>query len=364
MPTVLDGTFFDSKRENMNLVTRCIPLGTLPYDSVEAITRMAAKLFEKSPFIPMLPKISEEDTLVYRTLQNIPGVQISSKKIRLKPASNHYKQNMAKLEKAFKHPTLDNLEPFAITSPFMEKYLQMIKKFNSPNAIINLLGPFTISQMLMNAAEEQMLADKTFRKLFIQSVCVKALWMIEKIKTINPNTEPLIMLEEPLLGQLGNLKRENEDITIELVTSLFSKVIEKLKKAGAIVGIQCLEKCDWKIPINAGVDIISYDAYNNPNNLCIIPDQVNEFLERGGKINWAIVPVKNETLIKSLNIDNISKRLFVTMQGLIIAGVPENIVYNSALVSIQGNTDNLPVIFAEKAIILSSQLAKKIPIKT
>ena len=40
----------------------------------------------------------------------------------------------------------------------------MIKKFNSPNAIINLLGPFTISQMLMNAAEEQMLADKTFRK--------------------------------------------------------------------------------------------------------------------------------------------------------------------------------------------------------
>ena len=52
------------------------------------------------------------------------------------------------------------------------------------------------------------------------------------------------------------------------------------------------------------------------------------------------------------------------MQGLINAGVSENYVYNSALVSIQGNVDKLPIIFAEKAIILASQLAQRIPLKT
>ena len=68
-------------------------------------------------------------------------------------------------------------------------------------------------------------------------------------------------------------------------------------------------------------------------------------------------------MVKGLNIDYVEKRLFATMEGLIIAGVPETMVYNSALVSVQGDVDKLPLIFAEKALILSLQLAKRIPIK-
>lgn len=347
----------------MKLATRCIPLGALPYDDIGTATRMAAKLFEKLPFVATLPNVSTEDTIINRTLTNIPGIRVTGNKIEIKITSNHYKQWMSKLEKAFNHPNVNNLEPFAIDSPFLEKYFQMINKFKSPNAVINLLGPFSLSQMLDNIAEEEMLIDKTYRKLFIQAVCVKALWAINKIKEINKDTVPLIILEEPLFGQLGDIKRENDDITVEIVTSLFSRVVEKLKSAGAYVGVQCMEKCDWKIPINAGVDLISFDAYNNPNNLCIIPEQITNFIARGGKINWGIVPVTNEAMVKNLNIDLISNRLFSTLEQLVIAGVSEPFVYNSAYVSIQGNVDKLPIIFAEKAIILTNQLSKRIPVK-
>ena len=217
--------------------------------------------------------------------------------------------------------------------------------------------------MLMQTAEEQMLVDKTYRKLFIQAVCVKALWMIEKVKEINPEIVPVVMLEEPMFGKLGDIKRENEDISVELVTNMFSRVVEKLKQSGAIVGLQCFGKCDWKIPINAGVDIISFDAYNNPNNLSIIPEVITEFIARGGCINWGIVPVNNEAIVKDLNVDNITSRLFKTFELLIIAGVPADYVYKSALVSIQGNLNHLPIIFAEKAAILADQLSKRLPIK-
>ena len=363
MPTNSTARFLKVRESLMKLVTKCIPLGALPYDSIETATRMVAKLFEKMPFVAMLPKVEKDDTIVKRTLENIPGIMMNNSKVEVKITSNHYKQGMANLEKAFNHPNHDTLAPFAMTSPFMEKHFQLIKKFNSPNTVINLLGPFTLSQMLLNSAEEQMLTDKSFRKLFIQAVCVKALWAIEQIKYVNPNTVPIVMLEEPLYGKLGDIKRENEDVTVELVTTLFARVIEKLKEAGAIVGIQCLDKCDWKIPINAGVDIISFDAYNNPNNLCIIPEQITEFLERGGKINWGIVPVMTESLVKSLNIDIVSKRLFSTLQCLIDVGVDAKSLCNSSLVSIQGDVDKLPIIFAEKAIILATQLAKRIPNK-
>ena len=72
----------------------------------------------------------------------------------------------------------------------------------------------------------------------------------------------------------------------------------------------------------------------------------------------------SESIVKALNIDIVTNRLFATMQGLILSGVPEHLVYNSALVSIQGNVDKLPLIFAEKAVILATQLAKRIPVKS
>ena len=314
------------------------------------------------PSLPELPIISAEDNIVSRTLENIPGIRIKDKRVRLKIESNHYKQNMIKLDRAFNNPVIENLQPFAINSPYMEKFLQLIKKFKSPNAVINLIGPFTITQILENVAEEQMLIDKTYRKLFIQAVCVKALWIIKKIKEASPDTVPLIILEEPEFGKLGDIKRENDDISIEIVTALFSRVIDKLHDAGALVGIQCLDKCDLKIPINAGVDLISFDAYNNPNNLSILPEQIIEFVSRGGKINWGIIPTTNEATIKAINLDEMEKRLFATFENLIIAGVPTKFVYNSAYVSVQGDLEKQPLIFAEKAIILASQLAKKIPV--
>ena len=347
----------------MKLAPRNFPFGAVTYEDIDSTKRMMVKLYEQNPYLPFLPNISEDDTILNRTFTNFPGIKIKDKKIVFKVGSTSYKQGIVKLEKAYNSPTLANLEPFAIESPFLGMFLKIIKKVKSKQAYINLLGPFTISQILNKTAEEQVLLDKSYRKLFVQALCVKALWIIEKIKEVSPETVPVIVLEEPLLHQFGVLKKEDSEVTLEIVTNLLSRTIEKIKSSGALVAVQSMEKCDWKIPINAGVDIISYDAYNNPNNLCIIPEAVIDFISRGGKINWAIVPVMSESMVKGLNIDYVEKRLFATMEGLIIAGVPETMVYNSALVSVQGDVDKLPLIFAEKALILSSQLAKRIPIK-
>lgn len=348
----------------MQIASRCLPLGALPYTNTESTMRMSAKLFENMPSLMVLPMLDSEETIVTRTLQNVPGIKFKDKRILLKTTSNQFKHAIVDLDATYNNPTEDALEAYAINSVFLSSFFDLLKKFQSPNACINLLGPFSLSQMVETSAEEHALTDKSYRKLFIQAIAVKALWIVNQIKKISPKTTPIIVLEEPMLGQIGNLKRENEDVTVDMITNLFTKAVEKIKEAGAIVAVQCMEKCDWKVPIAAGVDIISFDAYNNPNNLCIIPEQVTEFLEKGGRINWAIVPVMSESIVKALNIDIVTNRLFATMQGLILSGVPEHLVYNSALVSIQGNVDKLPLIFAEKAVILATQLAKRIPVKS
>ncbi len=346
----------------MKFASRCLPTGKLPYENVGAATRMMAKLFENMPYIPVLPKVSAEDTILKRTVSNIPGFCIDDKGHLIIKKDRDFEGKFARLERAFSKPSKETLDEFGFDAVFLEKFLQMLKKFKSPQACVNLIGPFSISQMIVTDYPLPLLTDKSYLKLFIDAVCVKAFWIIEKIKEYSPETVPIIMLEEPILGRFGEIKRQDESITVEVVTRLFSRTIEKIKTAGADVGIQCLDKCNWQIPINAGVDLITFDAYNNPNNLNIIPDTVADFISRGGKINWGIVPTMTEAIVKSLNIEYLKKRLFTTLDGLVMAGVPSTFVYNSAVVSPQGDLDHLPLIFAEKALILTSQLSKKIPV--
>lgn len=345
-------------------LSRCLPVGDLPYDTDKAATKMIVKLFEDMPYLANMPLVSEDETLLHRTFGDLPGVKVQGKKVVFKDGLASLKSKLLLLDSTFNNPVLENIEKFQFSSYFLPKYLQIVERIKPRETIINLLGPFSIALTLVTKDNVPFIADKFFRKYLIQAVTVRALWIINKIKMLSPDTRPIIMLEEPLLYKIGEALRNNDEISRETIINMLGKITSKIQETGAFVGIQCFEKCDWKVPIEAGVNIISFDAYNNPNNLNIIAEQINEFLAKGGRINWGIVPVMNEKIVKDLSLDYVFDRLIKTFEGLIIAGASERLVYNHAMVSIQGNINHLPIIFAEKALIISSQLAKRIPIKS
>ena len=83
----------------MNKKMRYLPLGVLPYESVEPATRMMVKLFEKIPYCPFLSKITKDETLLTATLRKIPGISVTDKNISFNPTSATYNQALAKLDK-------------------------------------------------------------------------------------------------------------------------------------------------------------------------------------------------------------------------------------------------------------------------
>ena len=76
----------------MKFTTRCLPLGSLPYDNLEAVSRMEVKLFEHFPFLPFLPNLDKDDNITKRTLHNIPCIKIKDGKPSLKGDLEHYKK--------------------------------------------------------------------------------------------------------------------------------------------------------------------------------------------------------------------------------------------------------------------------------
>ena len=221
-----------------------------------------------------------------------------------------------------------------------------------------------LANSFMNKNASSILLDKTYRKLITFIILAKALWLIKEIKAASPETQPLIMFDERMLFKYGTLKRANESITQETVTTLFTRIFTKLRKEGALIGVQAFEKCNWQLIFNTEcVDLISFDAYNNPSNINILAQSVNKFLAKGGYINWGIVPVMNENAIRSLNINTIQDRFKSTIDALSSEGVSMDLLLKRSTVSVQGDLSRYPILYAEKALMIANQLSAKLPAK-
>lgn len=347
----------------MNLNFKNLPTGSLPYDNIQLCKQMVLRLYDKIPYLPELPIIDPNDNIINRSFGNIPGIVIKDGKILL-PDENSDKFTLAMLDldRVLNTADLREYEPYGVNAPFTELYYAMLEKFKPQYTVMNFTGPFTFTNSVFNKNATLLLTDKTYRKFIIQAVSVKALWYVYKVKSISPNTVPIVMFNESMLYKFGTMKRNSDIITNDIAVSLMSKVFEKVRNAGALVGVQSFEKCNWQLVFDTDcVDYISMDAYNNPANLNILAKSVNKFLAKGGYINWGIIPVMNERAISSINIDIIYNRFINTIEGLAAAGVSMDMLYKNATVSIQGNIDVYSILFAEKALMMADKLARKIP---
>ena len=350
----------------MKLNFKNLPTGSLPYDDIKLCKQMMLRLYADVPFLPELPLLDANDTIFYRTFANMPCITVKDGKILL-PESTNEKLNLAtmQLDRIYNSSNINDFEEYGTESPYFSLYLEILKRIKPEYTVINLMGAFTFANSVFNRNASLLLIDRIYRKFIIQIITIKALWFIYKIKEASSNTKPIIIFDEKLLYKFGTLKRTNEEITKETVTTMFSKIFQKIQKAGGLVGVQSFEKCNWQLVFESdGVNLISFDAYNNPNNLNIIADSVNKFLTKGGYINWGIVPVMNENAIRSLNLDTIYKRFTTTLETLASEGVSMDLLYKNSTVSVQGNLEKYPILFAEKALMLTEQLAKKIPVSS
>ena len=345
----------------MNLNFSHLPVGNLPYEDIQLCKQMMLRLFEKVPFLPELPLINPDDDVLHKTVENFPYLKFKDNKLVMsEPTNDSLTQTVTLMEKIYNSSAPYDVDMFSSNAPYFELYLEMLKRIKPKTTIINLIGPFTLANSIFNKNASLFLLDKMYRKYIVYLVTIKALWYIKKIKEASPDTKPLIMFDEKMLIRYGTLQRQNESINKETVIMMLSKAFTKLRKEGALIGVQSFEKCNWQMVFDANcVDMISFDAYNNPTNLNIIAPNVNNFLAKGGCINWGIIPVMNENAIRSLNVNIIYDRFMSTMDTLSRQGVSMDLLLKQSTVSIQGDLCKYPILFAEKSIMLAHSLAEK-----
>jgi methionine synthase II (cobalamin-independent) len=164
----------------------------------------------------------------------------------------------------------------------------------------------------------------------------------------------IIFVDEPYLSSFGsafiNLNREQ-------VLQYLGEVIGAIHQEGALAGVHCCGNTDWTLLIDAGVDIINFDACEYFQGLTLYGDQVKLYLSHGGLLAWGIVPTSPQ--VAKFTADELQSS-FVEKVGILAKkGISKEVLYRQSLLTPSCGMGTLSVEIAEKVLSLLSEVSQK-----
>ena len=148
------------------------------------------------------------------------------------------------------------------------------------------IGPCTFSLATVDENKRALYYNEEFRDVIVKALAMKCRWQIQRLK---PYTENVICcVDEPILAGFGSstyVSVQRDDVVTMLV-----EMIEAIHADGAIAGVHCCGNTEWSILIDAGVDLVSFDAFEFGETIAMYPDHVRRHLEAGKLLAWGVVP--------------------------------------------------------------------------
>lgn len=347
---------------NSKLTLECLAIGSLPYINLENAMELVKKDFKNIPFWPQLTKINKNEDMIFQFLENMPSFFIDkeSGKTYLETESDKFFEDMEQFfcdyEEIIADINSEIIEKYAINySCAFPEFIKIIKETKPAFAKGQIVGPFTLATTLVDKNGKCAFYDETLKEIITKTLSIKALWQIKNIKSANPDTTPIIFIDEPSISQLGT----SAFITIstEEVVEMIKEISDLIKENGAISAIHCCGKCDWDIPISAGVDIINFDAYTFSQNLSLHSKSIKSFLEQGGKLAWGVIPTLHPEVLENANLDTMLSVFEKAVKYLTEKGIDEKIVIVNSLITPSCGAGALSEDLAEKAMDLTKQLS-------
>lgn len=359
--------------QNSELSLEALSIGSLPHNNLEKAMELVKENFN-IPFWPQLTKISKNEDMIVQFLENMPS--FFSDREYLDTDNEQFYEDLEQFFTDYEecmnsdlcHPELvsgsknempeksETLDKYAIKSSLsFPEFLKIIKETKPKYAKGQIVGPFTLSTTLVDKQGRCAFYDETLREIIVKTLALKALWQINKIKSANPSTTPIIFIDEPSISQLGT----SAFLTVsqDEVAEMIKEISDLIKQSGALSAIHCCGKCDWALPVKADVNIINLDAYKYAQNLSLFAKNLKPFLENGGKIAWGVVPTLDTKALESMDLDKAISIFEKAVKYLTKKGIDEKIVIENSLITPSCGAGALSEELARKAMQLTKELS-------
>jgi transposase InsO family protein len=173
---------------------------------------------------------------------------------------------------------------------------------------------------------------------------MKCRWQIRKFRQFAERV--ICFIDEPILSAFGSSTYVS--VTRDDIVEKLGEVIEAVHAEGALAGVHCCGNTEWPIVMDAGADIVNFDAFDYGDTVALYPEAVKRHLESGKVLAWGIVPT-NSAKIQAQTAQHLVAKLLSLVDNLAhAAGVDRELILRQAMLTPSCGTGSLPVADAER----------------
>jgi hypothetical protein len=333
----------------MTFQPRCLAtaIGSLPHADAQEAVKVVLASIPDAPIWPQLPANGINEQMEVQYSEGIPRVVIDRDKQRMYiDTSGDSSLELAGFYEKF---LAEDVDSFQITPAFSKGIYAMESALQAaggkrPFLKVQTTGPLSFGLTIVDENKRAIHYNQEFADVVLKALAMKCRWQIRKFK---PFAERIIcFIDEPILSAFGSSTYVS--VTRDDVISRLGEMVEAVHAEGALAGVHCCGNTEWTLLIEAGVDIVNFDAFDYGESIALYPAAVKRHLESGNALAWGIVPTNSakiqaqttESLVNKFNgmVDHLAKT----------ANIDRDLIVRQALITPSCGTGSLPVADAER----------------
>ena len=321
-------------------------IGSMPFDDPEYAINLIFSKLPGAPHWPQLPRLGLHEQMEIQFSEHMPAAVIDREKNRLYfNTSVDYSEAFAQFYETYltamdSEGGTGDCSSIAVSPDFSRGIHALETKLRgkgsiSPYVKCQVTGPCSFALTVVDEKKRAIYYNEEFRDMIVKTLAMISRWQVRTFKRYAENV--ICFIDEPILSAFGSSTYVS--IRRDDVISLLAEMVAAVHADGGIAGMHCCGNTEWSIPIEAGVDIISFDAFQYGETISMYPDAVKTYLMKGGALAWGVVPTS--TAIREQTVEGLANRLEGLMDLLASKNIDKQLIADQSLITPSCGTGSL-----------------------
>lgn len=338
-------------------------IGSVPLQDHSQAARM---IFDHTPEVPIWPQLPhyKVEGMIPQFIPGFPGVTVEDEKLFVDSEGENFDMEFLAFFEEYLMVTEGggDLEKsrFALTEDVARGFFEFLsvarEKRDGLYALKGqLTGPITFCTGVVDRSGRAIFYNEQLRDAAVKMISLKGQYQARKMAEICPT--PIVFFDEPGLAGFGSSAFIT--ITGEDIVSCLKESFAGVKKENGLTGVHVCANTEWSLLFEAGVDVVSYDAYSFFDKFILYPEQLKAFVDRGGILATGIVPTNGE-LIDTATTEELVKKWFEQCEALQGIGIDKGTVFRQSFITPSCGTGTVTPDQARKVMELTRDVAAEV----
>jgi hypothetical protein len=329
-------------------------IGSVPFLDVGDTCRHILETCPEMPYWPQFVRRTHLEEMIIQFSEGLPLLMAEGKTLVFSEG-----QMEKELVPFYERYLAEDVESFAVSreyAPGLYTLTALMREKTQKRGLYvkgQTVGPVTLAASVKDREGRSLFYYPDLLDACTKGLAIRGLWQVRELS--KTGRRPVIFLDEPYLTGFGSaFTPVQRDEVLRLLREVFDYLRQK---SDALLGIHCCGNTEWPMILEAGPDIVSFDAFSYMDHFLLFSKTISRFIREGGTIAWGMVPTFGYTGAET--VEEMFVRLQEGFRQLLRCGLdPEELGRRSILTPACG-TGMMDPADASNVEVMLSVLSKK-----